>query len=53
MRVQRLDPEGESAAFRPRRAVERDDPAAQIGQSGIVPGMLHALLERVLRWRCS
>ncbi len=28
MRVQRLDAEGESATFRPRRAVERDDPAA-------------------------
>jgi len=46
MRVNRLDPEGESRPLRPCRSVERDDPTAQIGQNGIMPGMLHALLER-------
>ena len=45
--IERLDLEGQRAALRPGRAVESDDPAAEIGQSDIVPGMRHALLEGV------
>ncbi len=51
--VDGLDLESKRGPPRPGRTVEGDDPAAQIGQSGIVPGMLHALLEGVSRWCCS
>ncbi|MDB5510856.1 MAG: hypothetical protein JWR08_339 [Enterovirga sp.] len=51
--VERGDPERKGAPLRPRGTVERHDAATQIGQSEIVPGIGHALLEGVQRRCCS
>lgn len=51
--VDRRDPERMRRPLRPRGAVEGHDPAAQIGQNGVVPGMGHALLKGIVRRCCS